>query len=174
MGIDWEELLGAGGKDLDRAYNDAIPEPDPYFYGDDEYEEAEGGKSEEQAIDPAILLNTPLFELTDAQKKAAFNVAYDGTPYLLAVLKGDINFWHGSDKTLKGIDDREYPACDRLFHANSVKTSIQFIRQCAIHINNQIEIFFFRLEKDHVADIIQDRAQVIFTLHDIDPACFNL
>ena len=128
MGIDWEELLGAGGKDLDRAYNDAIPEPDPYFYGDDEYEEAEGGKSEEQAIDPAILLNTPLFELTDAQKKAAFNAAYDGTPYLLAVLKGDTNFWHGSDKTLKGIDDREYPACDRLFHANSVKTSIQFIR----------------------------------------------
>ncbi len=128
MGIDWEELLGAEGADLERAYNDAIPEPDPYFYGDDEYEEAEGGKSEEPAIDPEILLNTPLYDLTDAQKKAAFNAAYDGTPYLLAVLKGENNFWRGNDTTLKGMDDMEYPACDRLFHANSVKTAIQFIR----------------------------------------------
>ncbi len=52
MGIDWEELLGADGEDLDRAYNDAIPdwgygpygepfEP-PYEESDDD--DGEGGE----------------------------------------------------------------------------------------------------------------------------------
>lgn len=45
MGIDWEEILGADGEDLDRAYNDAIPdwtyEPYKSFDGEDVWEEDE-------------------------------------------------------------------------------------------------------------------------------------
>ncbi|MBR3278797.1 MAG: hypothetical protein IKG01_07895 [Lachnospiraceae bacterium] len=134
MGIDWEDILGAEGEDLERAYNDAIPDPQPYMY-DDDYEDwseydgsGEEDVPEEGETDPEVLRSTPLRELSDAEKKAAFNANNDGTPYLLAVLKGEKNNWKGNDTTLTGMDDREYPARDRLFHANSVKTAVSFIR----------------------------------------------
>ena len=30
MGIDWEEILDAEGKDLDSAYTDSLPDSEPY------------------------------------------------------------------------------------------------------------------------------------------------
>ncbi len=139
MGIDWEYLLGTGGENLERAYNDAIPEPDSYpcddsLYEDDEFngevndgEECEAYEPEED-MDPEILLNAPLCGLSHRQMKAAFFVNDNHAPYLISVLKGERNTWKGNDTTLTGMDDQQYPVCDRLFHANSVKTALSFIR----------------------------------------------
>ena len=57
MGIDWEYLLGTGGENLERAYNDAIPEPDSYpcdesLYEDDEFNGEVNDGEECEAYEP--------------------------------------------------------------------------------------------------------------------------
>ena len=136
MGIDWEYLLNCeDGERLADAYNDAIPEPDDYPYDDpecnDDIEENEDAGQEEEA-NTEDLLDRPLVELSDDEKIAAFNLRDCCTPYLITILKGEKNSWKGNDTTLTGMDDNQYPACDRLFHANSIKTSLRFIERKAL------------------------------------------
>ena len=154
MGIDWEYLLNAEGERLERAYNDAIPEPDDFFddfdeyYDEDFYESESDGEAEEapaiagepanaEATVPAEpvtaeLMDHPLHELSAEQKIALFHLNDCRASYLISIMKGERNRWKGRNRTLEGADGNSYPACDRLFHANSVRTSIEFIRRKAL------------------------------------------
>jgi hypothetical protein len=144
MGIDWEWMLGAEGADLQRAYEDSIPDNDCYDRSDDydDYEEDEEYEDEEGDIEEEIqqaeaeieaLSQRPIRSLTDEERESLgehyTSPATSG--YIRAVLKGEKNNFRGRDTHLT-CEGENYPACDRLFHANSVKTSINFIRRMAL------------------------------------------
>ncbi|MCR5637474.1 MAG: hypothetical protein K6F97_01305, partial [Lachnospiraceae bacterium] len=142
MGIDWEWMLGAEGADLQRAYEDSIPDNDYYDESDDyddyEEDEEEEGVIEEEENPQAeaeieALSQRPIRSLTDEERESLgeryTSPATSG--YIRAILYGRNNNFRGRDKHLT-CEGENYPACDRLFHANSVKTSINFIRRMAL------------------------------------------
>ena len=130
MGIDWEFLLGADGENLADAYNDALDDDDDWGGSRDDFDDygdESEGDSDEELLDR--LKATPLYSLTDEEKVILGDhmTENNNTNYIIKVLDGVINNVHDLS-VVNDISGNTHPAADRLFHANSVISSINYIR----------------------------------------------
>lgn len=124
MGFDWEFLLGAEGADLADAYNASIQDDDWYGYDSDPYDyEDEVDEIEYQNF----LLSTPLHLLSDSEKKELGDGYCSNSSYIIKLLDGEKNDVHDESVVLDE-EGHSHTAVERLFHANSVTTSLNYIR----------------------------------------------
>ncbi len=123
MGIDWEYYLGAEGEDLQRAYEDSLFDPDPFYGFEDDFD-YDPNPFEEGYHDGPGFLNFDIDDQDIATEHMLLN-----NKLLLAILKGTKFRTKMEDSVWTDSNEKKWPIAGNLFHANSVITSLGFIRE---------------------------------------------
>ncbi len=148
MGIDWEWIFGDENSENFEDHFSSDYYDDHYDYDSDN----EDYYDEEDAIPNGvdlgnIDLDKPLKELSDIEKNylatSLGGVSYAMTQYIIAMLKGTKNAHKRDEFSDTWEDDahEKHPIYGHLFHANSVSTSIDFIKKGFIYSRQYGESF---------------------------------
>ena len=130
MGFDWEELLGAEGEDLMRAYEDSIPDYDAYSYRQeydpyDDYWMAE--EETEEMVDELVPL--PYVSMDPGPKRDLAKRRLINPNYIRKTLKGEQYKCHLEQEMWTDADGEQWPKAGKLFHATDVIHALDHIRR---------------------------------------------